>query len=96
MKGFRAHLRFSAHHLKSKMLIQAMQDAHPDVITTLVTESHEFAQCEKVVVVLGNDSFTSVEYTQHVSAAIDQRTNTNLVTRLCRMRIADDPLYACR
>jgi hypothetical protein len=91
LEGFTAHLGLSAHQVKSKRLMQALQDAYPDLITTLVKESHEFAKCERVVIVLGNNSFSSVEYTQHVSAAIDQRTEANLVP-LFRHRLAAEPL----
>ena len=77
--GFTAHLGISAHHQKSKMLMRSLEATHPDIVTVMVEDAADFAQCEKVVVVLADMCFESPEYAQHVESAIQYRTETNLV-----------------
>ena len=78
-EGFTAHLGFSAHNAKSKGLMQQLQAAYPDVATMLVSDSSDFGKCEMVVVVLAHNCFLSEKYQEHVGAAMEHRTNTDLV-----------------
>jgi len=77
--GFTTHLGISVHHAKSKMLLHRLQAAHPDMVTAMVEDAADFAQCEKVAVVLADMCFQSPEYAQHVESAIQYRTEANLV-----------------
>jgi len=76
--GFTAHLGISVHQAKSKMLRDKLKATHPDMITLMVEDAVDFAQCEKVAVVLADMCFQP-EYAQHVESAIQHRTEANLV-----------------
>jgi len=77
--GFTAHLGISVHHAKSKALLRRLEAAHPDIVTLMEEDAADFAQCEKVAVVLADMCFQSSEYAQHVESAIQYRTENNLV-----------------
>jgi len=78
-KEFAAHLGFSAHNAKSKQLRQHLQAKYPQLVTKLVHDTAGFSKCEKAIVVLADGVFDCIEYNDAVCAAIDSRTNMNLV-----------------